>query len=901
MSSLRVLTIGNNPNVLLYTWRFQLAKSVQVYHVSEAVTSGAPITVESEAYGKDTFTLGKHFKSVDELLKQEGTTVIDLVILSSSSLQEISSLAAKLNPVLNLNTKIFVESSGFVHLEPFVKMSIDFAQLKVFSILTDYDFRQVGENHYRQFNSTPATIYIGESGVKFTNQGIKYPKDIVSLLTTFQALFSKLFPKDQIDLCNLSYTDFLSQQWKLALPSICFDPLLVLLEESNPSNFNQQILAKPLISGLVTEIITVTKTMGGRLATGFDNESDLLSQWLKTNRETPKMVYHFIHRTAPLDVDMLLLQPILLADDYGIKTPYLEFLYSMMCQFQKLNNGESKWFTRTEKVHEWKTQLTNLINERDSLHKQLDLKNASFQEKEQQFANQLKSKEDTEEQYKQQVLDMQGQIRKLREELVSQQKRLDQAHYQAQQLQTQSQVPNHPNHQIIEKPQIQQQQYSDTGTPNMRDIEDIAVFSVSYNGESPGKNVVKPAEVQTEINKGSTSTSFPYATSSSTELLTEEQALRERELEIRKKELELQERELEFQRKATAPKNGPQPQPPVFPPTSSRKSSYQLIHSKHQPQQTQHQPQQTQHQPPPPPLSSQQLQYQQRRNMHGAAQQSQQNLPASSATNFVDPVSASQFHQNSQQPYGNGGFVQPMPPAPHHPHQFKTTSRKNRRSNMPNLRNASNTALEDFASMNRVGSSANGMPSPSFNGTTSRFNSLSAGVQPPRILNQRHNGSNPQMTVPRINMPNPTKPTSYTAPNGLSPSFNQQRLISSSTMVSNDEEPQTQQQQLPNVSMNSVVHNPTAQAHSQQQEEHQYSQPETPVLQPTIQSPQLPNINVSESTPSPVKNQFTEESPVSQTVVKNEQDGVINQQTSTEEKKKSKFGLFGKKKKKGKK
>ena len=103
-----------------------------------------------------------------------------------------------------------------------------------------------------------------------------------------------------------------------------------------------------------------------------------------------------------------------------------------------------------------------------------------------------------------------------------------------------------------------------------------------------------------------------------------------------------------------------------------------------------------------------------------------------------------------------------MPPAPHHPHQFKTTSRKNRRSNMPNLRNASNTALEDFASMNRVGSSANGMPSPSFNGTTSRFNSLSAGVQPPRILNQRHNGSNPQMTVPRINMPNPTKPTSYT-------------------------------------------------------------------------------------------------------------------------------------------
>lgn len=360
MSSLRVLTVGDNCNVMLYAWRIQQAKSVSLVHVGSS--KSGEISVETSQYGSESFQFTNYYESVPQLLSGSsgkqgsgGGESFDLVIMSASSLQEISSLAAQLNPVLNLNTKILVESTGFVHLEPFVKMSIEFSQLKVFSVMSDIDFRQVSPNRYRQFNGNSngaCTFFLGESGVKSaapSASGGKYPKDNVALLETFKRLFMKLFPRDEIDVCNFSYLDFLSQQWKLALPRICFDPLFILLENTRPSELNEQILAKPLISGLVTEIITVTKSMGARLPAGYDNENDLLQHWLKANsNEAPQLAFHFLRKTAPLNIDMLLLQPILLADDYGIKTPYLEFLYSMMCQYQKLNDGESQWFGRLD-------------------------------------------------------------------------------------------------------------------------------------------------------------------------------------------------------------------------------------------------------------------------------------------------------------------------------------------------------------------------------------------------------------------------------------------------------------------------------------------------------------------------------------------------------------------------
>ncbi|WP_280641351.1 hypothetical protein, partial [Streptomyces afghaniensis] len=74
-----------------------------------------------------------------------------------------------------------------------------------------------------------------------------------------------------INVCNNSFNEFQSIQWNLALAKICLDPLLIIFEETNTEKLTNQILAKPLISGIITEIITIIKSTNIKLNSDFDN------------------------------------------------------------------------------------------------------------------------------------------------------------------------------------------------------------------------------------------------------------------------------------------------------------------------------------------------------------------------------------------------------------------------------------------------------------------------------------------------------------------------------------------------------------------------------------------------------------------------------------------------------
>ncbi|KAM3162854.1 Styryl dye vacuolar localization protein 3 [Lachancea thermotolerans] len=752
MSSLRVLAVGNNCNVMLYAWRIQQSKSVKLVHVGD--TESGDITIETSQYGNERFRFPNHYADVKQLVSGKQAETFDLVIMSAASLQEMSSLAAQLNPVLTPNTKILVESTGFVHLEPFVKMSIEFSQLKVFSVMTDIDFRQIGPSHYRQYNAHGlSTFYLGESGVKSSvssTSGGKYPKESIALLETFKRLFMKLFPQDQVDDCNHSYLDFLSQQWKLALPRICFDPLLILLENSRPQELNDQILAKPLISGLVTEIITVTKTMGAKLPVGFDNENDLLIHWLKTNgNEIPQLAFHFLRRTAPLNTDMLLLQPILLADDYGIKTPYLEFLYSMMCQYQKLNSGESKWFCRSDVPTELMRKVSKLEGESGELKAALKAAHEALEGTKRRYADELGVKAEQENHMKSEIANLQRHIAKLSSDLKEEQQKVVVANSQRQQFQKEqtpvNTIPSEPN-------------YTTTGTPIIPDLEDLAAYGVQYDATPPhSKPEAKSPEMQVAAPEN------PPTSQDENQTL-----LRERELELHKKELELQEKELELQRRAAA-----RPRPTKFhsgPPSTM--PHMQSVPNGHAPRK-----------PSVPQLTGRNS-----RQMHGAA-------PVASP-GLIDPVS-SLHNGNSTASMMQQPMHMPGGPHAHHPHQFKTTSRKNRRSNMPNLRHASSV---DVLSMSGSGTAPPGAAN--LSGVTNsgaKLNSMVGSGPPPVVLNRFQNGSGLQMN----NSTNAHTPVSGPA-FALGGPANQQRQVSTSTVIA-EGHPNA------NNSTHSVVHNPVAQ------------------------------------------------------------------------------------------
>ena len=460
---------GDNPNLVFYTMRFQNAKNVELYHVSSSKSS--LFHIETITYGQQTFELENHFTSIQHLVEalshlknDSGSEVkLDVIVVGASSLQKLSTFPAAIKSAVTEQTKVFIESTGFIHLEPFIRTSSTFSHASVFSIMTDYDIRRVpssvpnsnnknsnsNSNTYRQFVSdadtenirkkysiylgtgtnsnaplSPGSPYQGTKNKSYAHTQTRYTSETVKVLKSFEKLFLRLFPLDKIENCDYTYNEFLSKQWNLSLLRICLDPLLIIFEETNTRKLTEHILAKPLISGVITELITVARNMNIRLDSALDNENAMLVTWVKkyngggdsdgdsgSNDYIPPLVYNFVHRTGGLDIDLLLLQPILIADDYGIKTPYLEFMYTVLCQAERLNRGKSVWFTRSENLKNLKQQLSQVTASKEQLEETCRELSVSLDKKELQ----LQGVRENEEKLKTKLQELEKQLKTLKE------------------------------------------------------------------------------------------------------------------------------------------------------------------------------------------------------------------------------------------------------------------------------------------------------------------------------------------------------------------------------------------------------------------------------------------------------------------------------------------------------
>ncbi|EJS42247.1 pam1p [Saccharomyces arboricola H-6] len=664
-SALRVLVCGDHPNLMLYTCRFQHAKNIEFYLVNNSKST--VFELDSLFYGTERFQIQNYFQSLLDLANPDNGSrnlIFDLVIMSASSLQEIPQVLRELKPMLNKTTKILFESSGFVFLEPFIKTSADLSLSNVFSIFTDNDIRRLDNGSYKQCaaaNHKSFSISIGQTPAIQENN---YSSDIIPILNTFQKLFQKLFPKDIVTIYDYSPLTFLTKQWELALPQICFDPLLIILEERTPSKLDNHVLAKPLISGLLGETLSLIKKMGVTLESpNFQNEQNILKHWKDRYEgvpDTPTLLYNFIHKSSSLNIDLLLLQPILLADDFGIKTPYLECLFTMMTQYQLLNSGDSEWFIRKDS--------NTALNHVNGLKNSITLKDEKIV--------QLQNLETT---LKGQIKQLQTQVTGLKQELLSDKPSHEQ---EPDTLKRKMQVGDN---------QLSNHILPNTNTNGISNSDNTTNGDMNYENSDHGNNSSNESRRQSFFNS-----------TSDTTLSRDETSLKERELEVRMKELELQERELELQRKALQQHQQYQPRPvkqaytgPPGTPSGnnninngkgynqSRKSSYS------QPQN---------------------MAMMNNRSLHGPSASSPS--PVLSANNFVDPIS-------SGTPYtGNSGRFSQQMPSQQYMHAVKPTSRKNRNSAMPNI------GYVPGLGNNEYGRKFNGNGNAT-NGTQSRLNSLS--------------------------------------------------------------------------------------------------------------------------------------------------------------------------------
>lgn len=215
-----------------------------------------------------------------------------------------------------------------------------------------------------------------------TSTYLEPPKSNSPLLSTVINQFNS----SGIDTIQISSNQkFLELQWERAIPFIAFQPLSIIFDTPNLEKLAKNNgLAKPLYRGVIAELKTIANKQGCRFGDEFNsqflvdnlaltcitptssvnhntyanNSGGLSSSASSTDSssssslnipfvDSPLLYYDFYHNFN-LRVDLLLLQPILFADDFKIKVPYLESIFAFLSQLAYMNShsNNSSLFVR---------------------------------------------------------------------------------------------------------------------------------------------------------------------------------------------------------------------------------------------------------------------------------------------------------------------------------------------------------------------------------------------------------------------------------------------------------------------------------------------------------------------------------------------------------------------------
>jgi ketopantoate reductase len=340
--------VESSPTAALLAWRLTTSHHVSVVwnQVTEA-NAAYGVSMQSQQLGNTRFRPQVVASTVQEAFQKAEQKPFDFVIVAPQSLKQLNSLHKLIKPYIHKHTCVIVDSSLYgVNLESLVAQTLP--NTAVYSLTCTADVRRISPTEFAHFGPS-TTTYVGRC----------VPQEGFQSREADQLIRSFTVGLQSAGLDASFSSNVLQYQWDRAIPALSFQPLTILLESPVPAEFVQDMLARPLFYGIMAELIQIAAAQNVQVNRNVDEfEKTALEEFLKDAPKhaaapythAPLLFYNYFNKFE-FPVDVFLLQPILLADDLGIKTPYLESLFTIMTQYARFNNtsGDEKssiFFTR---------------------------------------------------------------------------------------------------------------------------------------------------------------------------------------------------------------------------------------------------------------------------------------------------------------------------------------------------------------------------------------------------------------------------------------------------------------------------------------------------------------------------------------------------------------------------
>lgn len=333
------MTVGFNATSALLTWRLSQSNLYNVY----TYWPTNEVTFSTDMFGKGSQTFLPNQLDIQNL--PPGTPRMNIVLLVINSIKDVARMCKKIQPIIDKRTLILVDVSGGTGPLQQQLVKPHLSKNQVAGIICDFNAVVLSQTQPKfeiaQYGDSSSTgpkpgCYIEPVAPKIT----------ATLLTALKSCgIPAQHPK------NVAV--FGALQWERCITVVVFELLNVALGRPTVEDLVGDVVAKPIIDGLINELTSIAQAAGVK---GLPSRSQFVKSSSSLVRRAPadfpikraSWLFAEYYNKRPLPLDFLLLLPIVLTDELSKTgpTPYLESLYAFTSHLVSVNERPSILLTR---------------------------------------------------------------------------------------------------------------------------------------------------------------------------------------------------------------------------------------------------------------------------------------------------------------------------------------------------------------------------------------------------------------------------------------------------------------------------------------------------------------------------------------------------------------------------
>ncbi|KUI60131.1 Meiotically up-regulated gene 72 protein [Cytospora mali] len=325
---MNVITVGGNAVSAFLSWRLQATNACDVTLVWKSGYDHVAqygISFKSDVFGNERFKPRRVVKSPEEALSRKEAHY-DYVVLCVKSLPDVYDLASVIESVVvPQHTCILVNTTNAIGVEAAIQER--YPTNVVLSLVAGADIVQLGQSEFEHKGSTE--VWIGPA-----KRNSEIPATIQDDMASALAM---TLSSGQVD-AKVS-PNIRQQQYERVIGPIAFHPASVLFEATNYTELLAKPAVKPLISGIIDELLGLADAQGCKF--DADYKQKVMDDMVKQSG-TDSIMWQDFKAQRPMEVETYLGSPVKLAKEAGVKVPRIETLYAMLHHLNVVNRTRPK-------------------------------------------------------------------------------------------------------------------------------------------------------------------------------------------------------------------------------------------------------------------------------------------------------------------------------------------------------------------------------------------------------------------------------------------------------------------------------------------------------------------------------------------------------------------------------